>query len=119
LGRNGGNFFVRKPPATPRRPRVIVVVKSPPGAVTRADQGWAMRGSSFVPVLLALIFLSAVIAVLSFLTLGFVGAILGLALTLAAFIALQYLIWGWWLGPWIARREQLSDDARMPGDDQK
>jgi hypothetical protein len=82
----------------------------------RSDQSDARR-SSVIPLLLALVVLSAAIAVLSFLTLGFFGAVLGLAFALAAFIGLQYLIWGWWLGPWIERAERLRQEGR-DGDDE-
>jgi fatty acid desaturase len=77
----------------------------------RSDESVARR-SSVVPLLLALVVLSAAIAVLSFLTLGFFGAVLGLAFALAAFIGLQYLLWGWWLGPWIERAERLREEER-------
>ena len=85
----------------------------------RTEDDAPLRGGSLLPLLLALIVLSAVIGVLSFLTLGFVGVVLGLALLLAAFIALQYLIWGWWLGPWIARRESSRFDSDAADGDQK
>jgi hypothetical protein len=84
----------------------------------RSDDSSA-RGGSLVPLLLAFIAVSAAVAVLSFLTLGFVGVILGLALALAAFIALQYLLWGWWLGPWIARREEAHNASDSVDSDQK
>lgn len=85
----------------------------------RSDDDSSARGGSLVPLLLAFIVLSAVIGVLSFLTLGFVGVMLGLTLVLAAFIALQYLIWGWWLGPWIARRESSQRESHAANRDQK
>jgi hypothetical protein len=79
-------------------------------AMQRSDDSSA-RGGSLLPILLAFVVLSAAIGVLSFLTLGFIGLILAMALALAAFIASQYLLWGWWLGPWIARRENAQNDA--------
>jgi hypothetical protein len=73
--------------------------------------------SSVVPLLLALVLLSAAIAILSMLTLGFVGVMVALAGALVAFVGFQYLLWGWWLAPLIERREQTSENRRKHGHD--
>ncbi len=73
-----------------------------------------VKSGSFVPLMLAFIVLSAAVAVLSFLTLGFVGVILASAFALAAFIGFQYLLWGWWLGPMIQQSEAASERASGP-----
>ena len=85
-------------------------------SMQRSDHASRQSGS-FVPLMLALIVLSAAIAVLSFLTLGFVGVILALAFALAAFIGLQYLLWGWWLGPLIQASEAARERERADSSD--
>jgi hypothetical protein len=62
---------------------------------------------SFLPLSLALLLLLAVLAALSLLTLGFVGVVIALVLAMGIFIASQYLLWGWWLGPYLRAQERL------------
>jgi Zn-dependent protease with chaperone function len=62
-----------------------------------------------IPLILAFIIACFAIAVLSLLTLGFAGVVLGVALLMAAFIAFQYLLWGWWLSDLIRKRQQKED----------
>lgn len=45
----------------------------------------------------------AIIAVLFVLTAGTIGLALAVGCAIFFTVALQYLIWGWWLGPAIAR----------------
>ena len=66
-------------------------------------------GGSFLPLLLAFILASAVIGTLSILTLGFVGVIVAVVACMAAFIGLQYLLWGWWLGQAIRDESEAED----------
>ena len=74
------------------------------------------RVGSFIPLVLAFILAGLVIAALSILTLGFVGMVVAIVFGMAAFIAIQYLIWGWWLGQAIRddfeaeEREQEPDE---------
>ena len=63
-----------------------------------------------IPLILAFIIGCFAIAVLSLLTLGFAGVVLGVALLMAAFIAFQYLLWGWWLSDLIRQRQQKEDE---------
>lgn len=72
---------------------------------------------SFVPLMLAGILLTACLATLSLLTLGFAGVIVALALLLAAFIASQYLLWGWWLGKFIREREEAAEALKRTSSD--
>ena len=66
-----------------------------------------------IPLMMAFIVATFVVAVLSLLTLGFAGVILGIGLLMSAFIASQYLLWGWWLGAAIRRSD---DEEDAPGD---
>ena len=66
------------------------------------------KSGSFIPLVLAFLLAGAVIATLSLLTMGFVGVIVAVVIGLAAFIALQYLIWGWWLGK-VIREDDKSE----------
>lgn len=68
---------------------------------------------SFVPLVLAFLLFGAVVAALSLLTMGFVGLIVAVVFGLAAFIAVQYLIWGWWLGNAI-REDVEAEQADEP-----
>lgn len=69
------------------------------------------RWRSLLPLSLALLLLLAVLAALSLLTLGFVGVVIAIVLALGIFIASQYLIWGWWLGPYLRAQEEARQSA--------
>lgn len=60
--------------------------------------------------ILAVITAALILATLSVLTLGFAGVVLGVSVAMAAFIALNYLLWGRWLGDYIRRQEAGDDD---------
>ncbi|MDG2380920.1 MAG: hypothetical protein P8N76_04545 [Pirellulaceae bacterium] len=60
---------------------------------------------SLLPLVLAFLLGGGVLAALSALTMGFVGVIVAVVFGMAAFIAVQYLIWGWWLGDVIRQDE--------------
>ena len=62
-----------------------------------------------IPLILAFIIACFAVAVLSLLTLGFAGVVLGVALLMAAFIAFQYLLWGWWLSDLIRKRQEEDE----------
>ena len=68
------------------------------------------RAGSFIPLVLAFVLAGLVIAGLSVLTLGFVGMVVAIVFGMAAFIAVQYLIWGWWLGQ--AIRDDFEAEER-------
>ena len=70
------------------------------------------RPGSFIPLVLAFILAGLVIAALSVLTLGFVGMVVAIVFGMAAFIALQYLIWGWWLGQAIRDDFEAEEQER-------
>jgi hypothetical protein len=68
------------------------------------------RGSSLLPIALAVVLFGAVCVVLIFLTVGFFGSILVMAGGLFGFAALHYVVWGWWLGK-VIRDEVATEEA--------
>ena len=68
---------------------------------------------TLVPLVLAFLLCGAVLAALSMLTMGFVGLIVAVVFGMAAFIALQYLIWGWWLGDVIRQDDAAREEAEI------
>jgi hypothetical protein len=73
--------------------------------------------SSAIPLLLALIVLIGVLSILSLLTLGAFGIMVAIAGGLVVVVGLQYLLWGWWLGPHIARLQREKEDGQQAEDD--
>jgi hypothetical protein len=52
--------------------------------------------NSWIPLAIAAVAASVVLAVLTVLTLGYFGPVLFIGAGIFAIIGLQYLIWGWW-----------------------
>ena len=68
------------------------------------------KSFAVISLILAFIVATFTIAVLSLLTLGFAGVVLAVAMLMATFIAIQYLVWGWWLGDWIRRQQDRNEE---------
>ena len=68
---------------------------------------------SFVPIFLATIVLTTAMGILSFLTLGFFGVIVGVAIFFGLVIAVQYVIWGRWLSQYLAKRDDTERQRRL------
>ena len=60
----------------------------------------------------AAMLLLACVAVLSLLTLGFVGVIVAIVICLALVIGLQYVLWGWWLTAYLQRQEAAASSSK-------
>jgi hypothetical protein len=67
-----------------------------------------VRQRPYLSIVLALLLAAAVFVGLFFLTLGAVGPMLLIAGGVFALVAVNYLVWGWWLGRLI--REDADDD---------
>ncbi|MCP4190712.1 MAG: hypothetical protein GY768_08795 [Planctomycetaceae bacterium] len=70
---------------------------------------------NLLPLVLAFLLGGAVLAALSALTMGFVGVIVAVVFGMAAFIAVQYLIWGWWLGD-VIRQDDATREISEEGE---
>ena len=71
------------------------------------------KPATAVSLILAFVLASLVVALLSVLTLGFVGVVVGIGLLMTAFIAFNYVLWGRWLGAYVRRREAEEEADRQ------
>ncbi len=61
------------------------------------------KRSPWLAIFLAVVAAMFLAALLFFLTLGAFGVLLVVGLAVFAFVGVQYLVWGCWLGPMICR----------------
>ena len=76
-----------------------------------------VKRTSFLGIFLAVVAALLGSAVLFFLTLGAFGVIVLVAGGLFAMVALQYLLWGRWLGPMIRSEVDAEEPSSASDDD--
>lgn len=92
----------------------------PPQKPAPPDSG--KRDRSPMTIILAgvvAVFLAATFSLLALAAIGPIGiAVMGIGVVIFAVAGLQYLVWGWWLGPAI-RRDAEAEAERRRGEDEQ